>query len=77
MGRIPGWVKFLTGLFAGCGVGLVVIDRVYAAGNPQYWQGKDPPEGLFTGIGIGCVVTAVVWLVSYLGLRDRQAPPPN
>lgn len=57
---------------------MAVIDRVYAAGDPQYWQGgpnSAPPNGLFTGIGIGCVVSAVVWSALFLGLRDRRVAP--
>jgi hypothetical protein len=77
--RMPGWVKFLTGLFAGGGVAMVIIDRVFAAGNPLYWQNtgpnSGPPEGMFTGIGIGAVVSAVVWLVLYLCLSNRPTPP--
>lgn len=66
--RIPGWAKFAIGLFAGGGVGLVVIDRCFAAGNPQYWNGA-PPEGMFTGIGVGLIVSAAVWLFLFIGGR--------
>jgi hypothetical protein len=69
---MPCWVKFLTGLLAGAGAGLVMIDQ-YAARNPNYWQTKDPPAGFFASIGVGCLVAAVTWLILFLGFRDRRA----
>lgn len=70
---MPAWVKFLTGLFAGGGTALLVIDRLFAAGKPQYWRG-DPPEGMFTGLGVGFVVTAAVWIVLFFGFAERRPP---
>jgi hypothetical protein len=68
---MPGWVKILAGLFAGGGVALIIIDRFFAAGKPDYWRG-DPPEGMFTGLGVGALVCFAVWVYLFLFVRDRS-----
>jgi hypothetical protein len=67
-----GLINLLIGLFAGAGVGLLVIEY-FAYGKPSYWQGKDPPPGLFAGIGIGCLVSAIVWFLLF-ARREKGTP---
>jgi len=71
-----GFIKLLVTLFAGFGVGLLVIGW-YAQGEPTFWEGRNPPGGLFVGIGAGLLTTALLLVVLFIiPRRGRKLWPP-
>ncbi len=60
-----GFIKLLVSLFAAFGVGLLVFG-IAASDDPQFWQSRNPPAGLFFAIGSGLLTAAVLLVVFFL-----------
>ncbi len=60
-----GFIKLLVSLFTAFGVGLLVFG-IAAQDDPQFWQSRNPPAGLFFAIGAGLLTAAILLVVFFL-----------
>ena len=75
-----GFIKLLVSLLAGFGVGLLVIGNV-SRDQPEFWEGRNPPAGLFLGIGAGLLTAAglliLLFFVPWLWHRPAHSQEPR